>query len=143
MSKTNPSPRLRKSYGPTRCRDVLLAVLGADDRCLSAGEIYRASSASGTRGIGYATVYRILGQLIDEGKVVTLPGKRGARLFRIASDPDDRHSLWCTECGRAQPISTAKIVATMERFAHERGFTDLVHHVSVQGRCRDCTAPSR
>ncbi|MDO3647857.1 Fur family transcriptional regulator [Nocardia mangyaensis] len=139
MSKTNPasSPRPRKAYGGSR-RDVLLAVLGADKRCLSAGEIYYEASHFGTRGIGYATVYRILGQLISEGRVVTLRGQAGARLFRIASDPDDRHSLWCTECGRAQPISAVGIVAEMERFAQERGFTDLVHHISVQGRCRDC-----
>ncbi len=90
------------------------------------------------RGIGQATVYRML-------KLLTELGLAEARDFgdgRMRYEPalDDRHHdhLICTECGRIVEFEDDAIERLQEEVARAHGFELVWHKMELYGRCEAC-----
>lgn len=85
-------------------------------------------------GIGIATVYRALADLLEEGwlKKVELPGEP---LRYELADLGHHHHFHCRSCGRVFDVPGCGLV----RDPHvEAGFRVDGHEVILYGKCPDC-----
>lgn len=110
------------------------AALAESDDFLSAQNLHTRMKAGGS-GIGLATVYRTLNDLVEKGRADVLPNG-GEQLFRSCGTVHHHH-LVCVDCGKAVEIE-APIEDWVRAVAEEHGFADVQHVVDVMGVCADC-----
>jgi Fur family ferric uptake transcriptional regulator len=91
--------------------------------------------------IGFATVYRFLRQLSQNGFVTEVRmGGLPAR-YEWANKSHHDH-LTCISCGTIQEFENREIETLQERIASEFGFTLTDHILELFGQCRKCQAQS-
>jgi Fur family ferric uptake transcriptional regulator len=117
----------------TRQRSAIRAVLEAAAGPLSPAEIRDGGQAE-VRGLGIATVYRAVNELVAAGdiSVVTLPGESDR--YEIARQPHHHH-FQCVACRRVYDIGGCP--GDLQRLA-PRGFSVEHHDVTLYGRCAAC-----
>jgi Fur family ferric uptake transcriptional regulator len=117
----------------TRQRSAIRAVLEAAAGPLSPAEIRDGAQAE-VRGLGIATVYRAVNELVAAGdiSVVTLPGESDR--YEIARQPHHHH-FQCVACRRVYDIDGCP--GNLGRLA-PRGFSVEHHDVTLYGRCAAC-----
>ena len=125
----------------TRQRAAIRHTLEAASRPLLPQEVLEGARAQ-VPGLGIATVYRCLKQLVEERalKVVELPGEN-ARYERV--DVGHHHHFQCRGCERVFDVHACP--GDLGRLA-PAGFSVEDHELTLYGRCSDCqprpTAPS-
>ncbi len=114
-------------------RRAIQEVFGKTDRPLSPQEVLEGAQAT-TPGLGIATVYRALKDLVGEGVlvVVELPGE-AARYEQAGKE--HHHHFHCDDCG--QVYEAEGCTATIKRLV-PRGFSLDRHEVVLYGRCASC-----
>ncbi len=131
--------RMRAESGRSGgARRVVVELLGRQDCCLSAHEIYDSARSEGTR-VGIASVYRALEGLVVLGLVQRVDLGDGVSRFERA-DPrgDHHHHLVCDDCGKVEPFEDPTLEAVIERVADGRGYAVAAHDVVLRGACEDC-----
>jgi Fur family transcriptional regulator, ferric uptake regulator len=119
----------------TRQRDAIRHVLDTVGRPLSPEEVL-AAAQSHVEGLGIATVYRNLKNLVEEGWLVAvdLPGQ-SAR-YELAGK-GHHHHFHCQTCGQVFDLpGCVKGVDAMV----PKGFQVTGHDVLLYGVCRSCRA---
>jgi Fur family ferric uptake transcriptional regulator len=120
---------------PTRQRAAVHDVLAGASRPLTPDEI-RAAAARRVPGLGIATVYRALRQLVDAGAalVVAVPGS-APRYER--SGRGHHHHFHCRACGRVFEVDDCP--RDLARIAPP-GFRVDGHDLVLYGTCATCDA---
>ena len=121
----------------TRQRDeVVRAFLEAGSH-LSAEELYQRVRRQNPR-IGYATVYRTLRLLEENGWASSYQfGDRTARFERRAAGQHHDH-LICRTCGKIVEFESARIEELQSRIADREGFQIFDHKLELYGTCAQC-----
>ncbi|MFN3649763.1 MAG: Fur family transcriptional regulator [Armatimonadota bacterium] len=86
-------------------------------------------------GIGYATVYRNLGALTEEGMI------REIRVGDVAQYDrrTDRHDhAVCGQCGKLIDVEVPLAVEAVQAALDETGFQVAGYHTEVFGLCSEC-----
>lgn len=91
-------------------------------------------------GIGRATVFRLLDQLVQMDLLRRIHGPDGCHSFTVCAPEYHHHHLVCRSCDRVMPIETGSIEAQIRSLARQSGFQVEDHHLEVFGRCSDCQA---
>jgi Fur family transcriptional regulator, ferric uptake regulator len=126
----------------TRPREVVLQVLAADPRHLSAEEVVVAV-AERDPAVHRASVYRTLDALGALGVVQHVHLGHGATTYHLVDDAQEHLHLQCVGCGSitdAPPSLLRGVAADLDRtyaFALDLG------HIALSGRCADCHEAGR
>ena len=117
----------------TRQRDAILAALEESGAPLSPQEILKAAQPK-HRGLGIATIYRAIRELISEKRLVPveLPGLPPR--YELAGK-DHHHHFECRDCGRVLEIEGCGV--DLRKIA-PRGLRVERHEIFLYGVCRAC-----
>jgi Fur family transcriptional regulator, ferric uptake regulator len=119
-------------------RTAIIALLDAQSCALSAYEIEATLRDQG-RGVGRASVYRILDQLDGLGLVTKIEVGQGiARYEPNRPGADHHHHMVCARCGEVIPFADAELEATIEKVAERVTFEVAEHEIVLHGACADC-----
>lgn len=131
---TRPRPMERS----TRQRSAIRAVIEAAGRPLSPAEICDAAQAE-VPGLGIATVYRNLKQLLEAEEIasVVLPGE-SARFEPVHHG--HHHHFQCNDCKRVFDVHECP--GDLDRLA-PKGFEVAHHELTLYGRCGECAGATR
>jgi Fur family ferric uptake transcriptional regulator len=121
-------------------RNAVVELLEQQSCALTAQEIDDRLRAHG-RGVGRASVYRIL-ELLTELRLVQRidVGQGVARYERHQPDGDHHHHLVCDRCGRIAPFEDPVLEHAIERVSRRLSFAVDDHDVVLRGACGDCRA---
>jgi Fur family transcriptional regulator, ferric uptake regulator len=119
-------------------RNAVVELLERQTCALTAQEIDDRLRAQG-RGVGRASVYRIL-ELLTELRLVQRidVGQGVARYERHQPDGDHHHHLVCDRCGRIAPFEDPALEQAIERVSRRLSFAVDDHDVVLRGACGDC-----
>jgi Fur family ferric uptake transcriptional regulator len=124
--------------GGARC--AVIELLGRQDCCLSAQEIFDRLRAEG-RGVGIATVYRVLELLTANGFVQRLDvGGGTARFEAVHTSGEHHHHLVCRDCGRVDAFEDDELERALRLVEGRTGYAVAEHDVVLRGACADCSA---
>ncbi len=119
-------------------RRAVVDFLGRQRCCLSAQEIHDGVRDAG-RGVGIASVYRVLDTLLEQRLVQRVDlGDGVARYEPAQPDGHHHHHLVCDDCGRVQPFSDETLERALESTAGKLGYAMDTHEVVLRGACGDC-----
>jgi Fur family transcriptional regulator, ferric uptake regulator len=121
-------------------RGVVIDVLSRSDGHVTGAELVdrcRAVDPATTP----STVYRTLDVLEELGVVAHAHGADGREEFHVLPGEDHGH-LHCIGCHQTWEIGATEAAALVSALRVERGFDVDLSHLSVSGRCRDCSDPS-
>ena len=135
---THPEPAATPARRATRQRSAVLALLEELDDFRSAQDLYALLRARGD-GVGLATIYRTLQNLVDDGHVDVLRSGEGEAVYRRCS-PVHHHHLVCRSCGRTVEVADPPVERWAAKIAAEHGFADVQHQLEVFGTCGPCSA---
>jgi Fur family ferric uptake transcriptional regulator len=125
-------------YRSGGARRTVVELLGRQDCCLSAQEIFDRLRAEG-RSVGIASVYRVLDLLGEKGLVQRIDvGAGTARYEPVLPSGDHHHHLVCDDCGKVEAFEDAELERVMRSLEGRTGYSVAAHDVVLRGACADC-----
>ena len=119
--------------GPARV--AVIAVLDAEDCCVSAADVHAALAER----VGLASVYRVLESLSAVGLVRRIDVGDGiARYEPLRESGEHHHHLVCTECGKVEAFDDPDLERAIRRVEARSGYAVEQHDVVLQGACDIC-----
>jgi Fur family ferric uptake transcriptional regulator len=85
-----------------------------------------------------STVYRTLDALETLGLIRHAHGADGREEYHVLPQAEHGHR-YCTSCGRSWEIGADEARQLVQAYRDQQGFTVDLSHLSIAGRCRDCT----
>ena len=129
-----------RGHRQSAARAAVVELLGRQDCCLTAQEIFDELRASGRR-VGIASVYRILEQLTRDGYVQRIDLGAGVSRYEPAHpDGEHHHHLVCDDCGRVVAFEDKRLEQALEGLSTRLGHEIAAHDVVLRGECSDCLA---
>jgi len=121
-------------------RRAVVELLGSQDCCLTAQEIFDRLRAGGRR-VGIASVYRTLDQLTGDGFVQRVDfGAGTARYEPIHADGEHHHHhLVCDDCGKVEAFADDELERALAKVERRTGYSVAGHDVVLRGACGDCS----
>jgi Fur family ferric uptake transcriptional regulator len=95
------------------------------------------------RRIGLNTVYRVLRELAEAGKVDIIRDPSGGQLYRMRPGPHHSHYLFCRTCGYSVPLESEFVEHWAADAGQNHGFVNVEHTVELIGVCSECAEASR
>jgi Fur family ferric uptake transcriptional regulator len=128
----------RAGYRSGGARRAVIQLLGRQECCLTAQEIFDGLRAEG-RGVGIASVYRILDLLADQGFVQRVEiGDAITRFEPAHPGGDHHHHLVCNSCGKVEAFEDDRLEQALRQVERKTGYTTAGHDVLLRGACQDC-----
>jgi Fur family ferric uptake transcriptional regulator len=128
-----------KGHRNSGARRAVIELLGAQQCCLTAQEIFDQLRAEGRR-VGTASVYRALEQLSKDGFVQRIDvGASAARFEPIHADGEHHHHLVCDDCGKVEAFADDELERALRKVEGRTGYTVAGHDVVLRGACDDCS----
>jgi Fur family transcriptional regulator, ferric uptake regulator len=129
----------RAGYRSGGARRAVIQLLGRQECCLTAQQIFDCLRAEG-RGVGIASVYRILDLLADQGFVQRVEiGDAITRFEPAHAGGDHHHHLVCNNCGKVEAFEDERLEQALRQVERKTGYTTAGHDVLLRGACQDCT----
>jgi len=130
----------RAGYRSGGARRAVIELLGRQDCCLTAQEIFDGLRAEG-RAVGIASVYRVLDLLGERGFVQRIDVGAGmARFEPVHSSGEHHHHLVCEDCGKVEAFSDDGLERALHKVEGRTGYSVAGHDVVLRGACADCSA---
>jgi Fe2+ or Zn2+ uptake regulation protein len=118
----------------TRQRQAILELVRQADDHPNASQVYERARKL-LPGLGYATVYRTLGKLVQEGLIREVRVGDVTQYDRRA----DRHDhAVCRRCGRVADVEVPVGRRALDEAAAASGFQIEDYHTELAGTCSDC-----
>ena len=128
----------RAGYRSGGARRAVIQLLGRQDCCLTAQQIFDGLRVEG-RGVGIASVYRILDLLADQGFVQRVEiGDAITRFEPAHAGGDHHHHLVCNSCGKVEAFEDERLEQALRQVERKTGYTTAGHDVLLRGACQDC-----
>ena len=128
----------RAGYRSGGARRSVIQLLGRQECCLTAQEIFDGLREEG-RGVGIASVYRILDLLADQGFVQRVEiGDAITRFEPAYAGGDHHHHLVCNSCGKVEAFEDEGLEHALRQVERKTGYTTAGHDVLLRGDCQDC-----
>jgi Fur family ferric uptake transcriptional regulator len=117
---------------------AVVELLGAQDCCLTAQEIFDGLRASG-RSIGIASVYRVLDLLTERGFTQRIDLGAGVSRFEPAHESGEHHHhVICDDCGKVESFADADLEQALHQVEARIGYAVAAHEVVLHGSCTSC-----
>ena len=132
----------RAGFRSGGARRAVIELLGRQDCCLTAQEIFDGLRAEG-RTVGIASVYRVLELLSEKGFVQRIDIGAGTTRFEpLHRSGEHHHHLVCDECGKVEAFSDDELERAMRKVERRTGYSVAGHDIVLRGACQDCAAPA-
>jgi Fur family ferric uptake transcriptional regulator len=115
---------------------ILEVLEGADNRHLSAEDVYKALLEAGEE-VGLATVYRVLTQFENAGLVARHHFEGGHSVFELEQGQHHDH-LVCVKCGRVEEFVDETIESRQKAIAEKADYDITDHCLYIYGICPAC-----
>jgi Fur family transcriptional regulator, ferric uptake regulator len=123
-------------------RRAVVELLGRQDCCLTAQEIFDALRADG-RKVGIASIYRVLELLTEKGLLQRVDFGAGVARFEPAhSSGEHHHHLVCSTCGRVEAFEDDELERALRKVESRTGYSVAGHDVVLRGTCGSCASAS-
>jgi Fur family ferric uptake transcriptional regulator len=127
-----------KGYRRSGARRAVVELLGRQRCCLTAQEIHDSLRGEG-RGVGIASVYRVLEQLSRDGFVQRVDLGSGTTRFEPAHPSGEHHHhLVCDACGKVEAFVDDDLERALHKVEGRTGYAVAGHDVVLRGRCASC-----
>ena len=127
----------RKGLRNGGARRAVIELLGEQDCCLTAQEIFDRLRGSGRR-VGIASVYRVLDLLTSEGLLQRIDLGSGISRYEPArSGGHHHHHLVCDSCGKVEAFEDHALETAIHRLEKASGYEVAGHDVVLHGACGD------
>jgi Fur family transcriptional regulator, ferric uptake regulator len=121
-------------------RRAVIELLGRQDCCLTAQEIFDRLRSQGRR-VGIASVYRTLEQLNRDGYLQRIDIGAGTSRFEpVHADGQHHHHLVCDDCGKVEAFADDELERALRKVERRTGYSVAGHDVVLRGACDDCAA---
>ena len=135
--------RLKKQgFKSTAQRDDIARVFFEANRHISVEELYREVKRVNPR-IGYATVYRTMKLLKENGLASESHFHDGEARYESALEARHHDHLICESCGKIDEFSERKIEDLQADVARRFGFEITGHKLELYGLCKVCQKKKR
>lgn len=135
--------RLKKQgFKSTAQRDDIARVFFEANRHISVEELYREVKRVNPR-IGYATVYRTMKLLKENGLASESHFHDGEARYESALEARHHDHLICESCGKIGEFSERKIEDLQAEVARRFGFEITGHKLELYGLCKVCQKKKR
>jgi Fur family ferric uptake transcriptional regulator len=129
----------RAGYRSGGARQAVIELLGRQDCCLTAQEIFDRLRAEG-RAVGIASVYRVVDLLTEKGLLQRLDVGHGTARFEPAhASGEHHHHLVCGECGRVEAFEDDELERALRKVEARTGYSVAGHDVVLRGACAECS----
>jgi Fur family transcriptional regulator, ferric uptake regulator len=129
----------RAGYRSGGARRAVIELLGRQDCCLTAQEIFDGLRAEG-RTVGIASVYRVLDLLGERGFVQRIDVGAGmARFEPVHKSGDHHHHLVCEDCGKVEAFADEGLERALQKVEGRTGYSVAGHDVVLRGACASCS----
>lgn len=125
-------------YKQGGARLAVIELLDRQQCTMSASEIETALQDDG-RGVGRASVYRILDELEEVGVLSRVELGRGQAGYEPVRPEHHHHHLVCSRCGKVQPFDDTALEEAIESLSSRVDFDVTGHEVVLRGNCPDCS----
>jgi len=137
-AETTTEALRRKGRRSSAARGAVIELLGRQQCCLTAQEIFDTLRGEGRR-VGIASVYRTLEQLTRDGFVQRVDVGAGIARFEPAHAGDEHHHhLVCADCGKVEAFADAGLERALHKVERDTGYA-VAHDVVLHGVCDDCS----
>jgi Fur family ferric uptake transcriptional regulator len=127
----------------TRQRDAIVETFFRLDKHISADELLDEVRKKQSR-IGYATVYRTLKLLVEQGFALTKDFGDGQTRYDPIHDQDPQHDhLICVDCRKILEFNDEAIATRLEELATERGYSLRRRQLELYAECKITDCPNR
>jgi Fur family transcriptional regulator, ferric uptake regulator len=123
-------------------RRAVIELLGRQECCLSAQEIFDALRAQG-RKVGIASVYRVLELLTERGLVQRIELGSGTARYEPEQGDDHHHHFVCDDCGKVEAFADDQLEEALRQVEGRTGYQVAGHDVVLRGACRECAPATR
>jgi Fur family transcriptional regulator, ferric uptake regulator len=121
-------------------RRAVVECLGRQACAISAQEIEEQLRRVGP-GVGRASIYRTLEQLVELGLVHRLDMGTGTARYEPAdASGEHHHHLVCDRCGKLVPFEDAGLERAISGLARRSRFEVSEHDVTLHGLCERCAS---
>lgn len=124
----------------TRQKSCIQKIFQEAEGPLGISEVH-ALAGKEVKGIGLATIYRVVGGLFSAGEIkkVRLPNadEDDVRYERSDTEYHHHHHFFCTRCRKTFDLPKCPIPGNLNRFAPS-GFEVESHEVTLYGLCAAC-----
>ena len=121
-------------------RRAVVELLGRQDCCLTAQEIFDALRADG-RKVGIASIYRVLELLTEKGLLQRVDFGAGVARFEPAhSSGEHHHHLVCSNCGRVEAFEDEELERALHKVEKRTGYSVAGHDVVLRGAGGSCAS---
>jgi Fur family ferric uptake transcriptional regulator len=128
----------RAGFRKGGARRAVIELLGRQDCCLTAQQIFDALRAQG-RAVGIASVYRVLELLSENGLVQRIDlGSGMARFEPVDRSGEHHHHLVCEDCGKIEAFADEGLERVLRKVEGRTGYSVAAHDVVLRGACADC-----
>jgi Fur family transcriptional regulator, ferric uptake regulator len=125
-------------YRKAGARRAVVELLGRQHCCLTAQQIFDALRSEG-RGVGIASVYRVLDLLTEKGLLQRIDvGAGTARYEPVLASGEHHHHLVCDGCGKVEAFADEELEAAIQEVERRTGYSVAGHDVVLRGACSDC-----
>ena len=139
-AETTIASLLAHGHRDSGARRAVIELLGRQDCCLAAQEIFDQLRADGRR-VGIASVYRTLEQLSRDGYVQRIDIGAGTSRFEpVHADGQHHHHLVCDDCGKVEAFADDELERALRKVERRTGYSVAGHDVVLRGACDDCAA---
>ncbi|HLX34373.1 MAG TPA: Fur family transcriptional regulator [Candidatus Limnocylindrales bacterium] len=118
-------------------RRALIGVLAESRGHLTSAEVV-ARCIAADPATTPSTVYRTLDVLEELGVIEHAHGSDGREEIHVLPDAEHGH-LRCRSCGRTWELPASELDTLTKQLRRERGFEVDLSHVTIVGRCGECT----
>jgi Fur family ferric uptake transcriptional regulator len=125
----------------TRVVNAVTEILQQDPSPISLRELHE-RVIDDLPATAYSTVYRLLGRLEREGKVVRVDWRERGSRFEWAERPHHHHIV-CSDCGHAVDVDDADVGFSERQIESRTGFRVKHHSIELEGTCAGCQADER
>jgi Fur family ferric uptake transcriptional regulator len=127
-------------YRKGGARSAVIELLGRQQCCLTAHDIFDTLRSEGHRRVGIASVYRALEQLTKDGFVQRIDIGAGTSRFEpiYPGGEHHHHHLVCADCGKVEAFADDELERTLRKVEGRTGFSVVGHDVVLRGACADC-----
>ena len=130
----------RKGLRNGGARRAVIELLGKQDCCLTAQEIFDRLRGSGRR-VGIASVYRVLDLLTSEGLLQRIDLGSGISRYEPArSGGHHHHHLVCDSCGAVTPFTDQGLEDAIRRLSGRLPLRVAEHEIVLRGACEACAS---
>jgi Fur family transcriptional regulator, ferric uptake regulator len=120
-------------------RDAVIGLLDGQRCALSALDIEQLLRDQGDRGVGRASIYRILDELEGLRLVSRVEVGHGIARYEAARPGGHHHHhMVCDHCGDVQPFEDDELEQVVTKLSRRVAFDVAEHDIVLHGACANC-----